>query len=67
MDINQSEQNKIWVSTRQERPKYGYETERTDQKTGIAQTEQTEIWVLARLNRPKYRYYPDQTDQNRGA
>ena len=53
MGIGQTEQTKIWVLARPNRPKYGYWPDRTDQNMGIGQTEQTEIWVFARPNRLK--------------
>ena len=63
MGMGQTEQTKIRVFARPNRPKNGYWPERTDQNMGIGQNEQTEIRVLAR---PKYGYWPDQTEQNRG-
>ena len=66
MGIGQTEQTKIWVLARPNRPKFGYWLDRTGRNLGIGQTEQTEIWVLARRNRPKYGYWPDGTDRNMG-
>ena len=66
MGIGQTEQTKIWVLARPNRPKFGYWPDRTDQNLGIGQTEQTEIWVLARPNRSKYGYWPDRSDRNMG-
>ena len=55
MGIGPTEQTKIWVLARPNRP-----------NLGIGQTKQAEIWVFARPNRPKYGYWPDQTDRNMG-
>ena len=66
MGVSQTEHTEIWVLARQNRPKYGYWTDRTDRNMGIGQTEQTEIWVLDRPNRPKYGHWPDRTDRNMG-
>ena len=64
MGIGQTEQTKIWVLARQNRPKFGYWPDRADRNLGVGQTEQTEIWVLSWPNRPKYGYWPDRTDRN---
>ena len=66
LGIVQTEQTKIWVLARPNRPKFGYWPDRTGRNLGIGQTEQTKIWVLARPNRPKYGYWPDRTDRNTG-
>ena len=75
MSIGQTDQTKIWVLTRSNRPNYVYWVDRTDQNLGIGQTEQdqnmgvgltkqTAVWILARPNRPKGGYWLDQTDRN---
>ena len=48
MGINQTEQSKIWVFTRQNRAKQWYSADRTDQGKSFAQREQTEIWALTK-------------------
>ena len=53
MGIGQTEQTKIWVLARPNRPNFGYWPDRTGRNLGIGQTEQTEIWVFAGPNRLK--------------
>ena len=43
MSIGQTEQTKIWVLARPNRPEYGYWPGQTDQNMGIGQTGQNEI------------------------
>ena len=64
MGIGQTEQTKIRVLARLNRPKIGYWPVRTGRNLSIGQTEQAEIRVLARPNRPKYGFWPDRTDRN---
>ena len=66
MDIGQTEQTKIRVLTRPNRPKYGYWPDRTDRNMYIGKTEQTETWVFIRSYRPKTGYWRDRTNINMG-
>ena len=45
MGIGRTEQTKIWVLARPNRPKYGYWPDRTDRNMGIRQAEQTKIAI----------------------
>ena len=52
MGINQTEVTEIWVKTRPNRQKNGYQSYRAHRNIAINRTERTEIWVLNRQNRP---------------
>ena len=45
MGIGQTNQTKIWLFARQNRPKYGYLPDGTKRNMGVCQTEQTKKLV----------------------